>query len=140
MKKDKITLRRAINCHNPCRIEPCDGERYEESLRFKKKYGFYFEEIWNLDTEFAYFILVRLVHYRKVALGVPCQFLSGTDKYGNVAPAPNNVDYKRWRTTLDKMIRGFYLYLTTDFPTKKEEKIIEKGMKLFAENWRSLWD
>lgn len=140
MKKDKITLRRAINCHKPCRIEPCDGERYKESLRFKEKYGFHFEEIWNLDTEFAYFILVRLVHYRKVALGVPCNFLSGTDKYGNVGPAPGNVDYKRWCTVLDKMIRGFYLYLTKDFPDKKEEKIIAKGMQLFAENWRSLWD
>lgn len=139
LKNDKITLRRAINCYKPTRLEACDGlERYMDSQRFKKKFGFHFEEIWNLDTEFAYFILVRLVHYRNVAMGIPCGFLSGRDQYG--VPKEQRGDLERWKTVLDKMIRGFYLYLTKSFPTKKEEKIINKGMKLFAEHWRELWD
>ena len=137
VKDGKITLQRAIKCYKPCRLETTDS-RYAASQRFKSKYGFNFEEIWSLDCEFAYFILVRLVYYREVSTGMPGSFLTGVDKYGT--PKENKGDFQRWQTVLDKMIRGFFLYLTISFPDKKQQKIINKGMQLFQKHWMQLWD
>lgn len=135
MKDKKITLERAVKCFKPYRI-PADAKRYNESFKFKIKNGFYFEECWNLDAEMAYQILIRLVHFRDIHIGMPGSFCrDGKDGWG-ASPA----EYKRWETQLNKMIRAFYLYLIIDFPNKKEQKIINKGMKLFIEHYSALWD
>lgn len=131
MKDGKITLNRAVKCYKPCRIEQND-KRFEASKKFFDKYGFHFEEIWNLDDEVAYFILIHLIHLRDCGCGYPSNFVRDSEDCKE--------DFKRWKTQLDKMIRGFYLYLVIDFPNKKERKIIDKGRKLFHEHFSSLWD
>lgn len=136
MVDKKITLQRAINCYRPCRPNEND-KRYKEAKSFFEKNGFYFEEIWSLDQEFAYWILVRLVLYRDKALGIPLSFC--TDISGGW-PKEKPGDFKRWRSCIDKMIRGFYLYCSVDLPDKKQTQLIEKAMRLFAKNWKSLWD
>ena len=136
MKDRKITLNRAVKCYKPCRLSPED-DRYGRSETFYKRYGFHFEEVWNLDGEAAYFILTRLVQLRRVGGGgCPGRFARGI---GNDLWAPSDADFKRWNTQLDKMIRGFYLYCTKSFLTKKEQKIVNKAKKLFAENFEALW-
>lgn len=137
MRDGKITLSRAVNCRTPYRHKP-NEQRYAESKAFHDKYGFYYEDVWNLDMEFAYFMLVRLVELRRVTHSMPASFCTGKDRWGY--PTSAKGDFKRWKEVLDKMIRGFYLYCTVDFPDKKQTKIIDKAMKLFAENWQSLWD
>lgn len=52
MKDGKITLNRAVKCYEPCRLSPED-DRYGRSETFYKRYGFHFEEVWNLDGEAA---------------------------------------------------------------------------------------
>lgn len=129
MKKDKITLRRAINCTEPC-WKSSKGIRSDE---FFEKWGFHYEDIWNLDFEIAYFTLVRLVHYREVSLGIPgCLAYKYEDGKGKAE--------KVWRNILDKMIRAFYLYCTVFMPDEKQQKIIDKGFDLFREWRQSLWD
>lgn len=136
MKDGKITLNRAVKCYEPCRLSPED-DRYGRSETFYKKYGFHFEEVWNLDGETAYFILIRLVQLRRVGGGgCPGKFARGV---GDEPWAPSDADFKRWNTQLDKMIRGFYLYCTKFFLTEKEKKIVDKAKKLFAENFEALW-
>lgn len=136
MKDGKITLNRAVKCYEPCRLSPED-DRYGRSETFYKKYGFHFEEVWNLDGETAYFILIRLVQLRRVGGGgCPGKFARGV---GDKPWAPSDADFKRWNTQLDKMIRGFYLYCTKFFLTEKEKKIVDKAKKLFAENFEALW-
>lgn len=136
MKDGKITLNRAVKCYEPCRLSPED-DRYGRSETFYKKYGFHFEEVWNLDGETAYFILIRLVQLRRVGGGgCPGKFARGV---GYEPWAPSDADFKRWNTQLDKMIRGFYLYCTKFFLTEKEKKIVDKAKKLFAENFEALW-
>lgn len=136
MKDKRITLNRAVKCYKPCRIKE-DDERYKDSMEFFKKYGFHYEEVWSLDGEAAYFILTRLVQLRKVGCGCPGSFARGTERSEWDA---SDADFKRWETQLDKMIRGFYLYCTIDFPDAKEQKIIDKALKLFAEHFHGLWD
>lgn len=130
MKDGKITLNRAVKCYKPYRIT--NGRYFQEAEEFRKKNGFSYEEVWNLDAETAYFILIRLVQFRRVMHGYPCSFKREEDTNGE--------GMKRWKTQIDKMIRGFYLYCTVDFPDKKQKKIINHGLKLFVENFESLWD
>lgn len=147
MKKDKITLQRAINCYTPCRITIKDNiERFNEAQTFEDFYGFRFEECWNLDVEAAYWILVRLVHFRDCNCGTPNSFLiSGeTSQFYSAPQEVRNIIlnrcHKRWKTCLEKIIRGLFMYITIDFPNDKEKKIIRKGFKLLFDNWESLWD
>lgn len=136
MKDGKITLNRAVKCYEPCRLSPED-DRYNRSETFYKRYGFHFEEVWNLDGETAYFILIRLVQLRRVGGGgCPGKFARGV---GDNPWAPSDEDFKRWNTQLDKMIRGFYLYCSKFFLTEKEQKIVNKAKKLFIENFEALW-
>lgn len=129
MKKNKVTLRRAINCAKPC-WQTSAGYHSQE---FFEKWGFHYEDIWNLDFEIAYFTLVRLVHYREAAGGIPGVIYWRYDK--------NDAKAKRaWENIVDKMIRAFYLYCTEFMPDEEQQKIIDKGFKLFAEWHRSLWD
>lgn len=135
MKDGKITLNRAVKCYESCHLSPED-DHYGRSETFYKRYGFHFEEVWNFDNEVAYFILIRLVQLRHVGCDCPNKFVRGTDE---IPCGATNADFKRWNTQLDKMIRGFYFYCTKNFPTKKEQKIINKAKKLFIENFEALW-
>lgn len=137
MKDRKITLERAIKCYKPCRLTAENGKRYEESQKFKEQYGFHYEELWNLDAEFAYFMLVRLVKFKENCYSCPGSYARGTKEN---PWSCTDADHKRWKTQLNKMIRAFYMYLTIDFPSEKEQKIIDKGMKLFIQHYTALWD
>lgn len=133
MKKDKITLQRAVNCAKPLRVEPNDKQR-AESDAFHYKNGFYYEECWNLDGEVAYQILIRLVQYRQTGCRWCTPGCFVREDFGT-----EYADNKRWRTQVDKMIRAFYLYVTVFMPDEKQERIIRKGMKLFFEHFSALW-
>lgn len=126
MKDGKITLDRAVKCYTPYRISK-GHDSYSAASDFKNKYGFSFEECWNLDQETAYYILIRLVQFRKNVCSFPCSF-------------EGEKGLKRWKTQLDKMIRGFYLYCSVDFPTEKQKKVIRHGQELFVKYFECLWD
>lgn len=135
MKKNKITIDRAVKCYSPCRLTEGD-KNYSDTIAFEKRYGFRYEDCWNLNVAAAYFILVRLVHLRDVDYCTPDTFFE-YDENWKILNAKEGA--QRWHTVLDKMIRGLYLYITNDFPNYKEKKIMDKGFKLLCEHWRSLW-
>lgn len=134
MKDLKISLKRAVNCWETIRKAEKGTKFYNKSQKFFQENHFYYEERWNLDTELAYLILIRLVQFRNngAKTGFPWNFYREDESEFTSA--------KRWRTQIDKMIRGFYLYLVLDFSNKKEKRIIKKGMQLFIDNFQSLWD
>ena len=127
MKDKKITLNRAVKCYSPYRLSEKDNDVWDGAKKFRENYGFCYEECWNLDQEAAHYILTRLVQYRRNICSFPCCF-------------HNNGGLKRWKTQLDKMIRGFYLYCSVDFPTDKQKKIIRHGQELFIKYFECLWD
>lgn len=120
------------------RVKKTD-ERYEESKKFRKKKGFYFEETWNLDCSIAAFILPRLIHFRDHHSGVPnnyCKFAEDGFTVINMKEAN-----KQWTEDISIMIEAFYYIMTKDFSNGKEyDEIIDKGLKLFSTNFTSLWD
>lgn len=143
----KITLKRAINCYTP--IISQIGEETKKSRQFFDTYGFHFEETWNLDKEIAYFTLVRLVYLRDNLQGFPAILLESRypwdttirRRYDSTLTRKEEViGMRRWKTILDKIIRGLYLDIILVYPRGKERKIIEQAWKLLAEWHDYLWN
>lgn len=142
MKYKKITLEDAKEVWQPCWVDVQEKSSFsqrENSQAFFDMNGFHYEDAWNLDREFAYFILLRLVQLRDVGMGMPNSYCAiDEDGWPRIAPTSK----RNWDNALNHMIVGFYVYLKTDFwqPNSKEEKLINRAMKLFSENWQALWD
>lgn len=82
------------------------------------------KELWNLDITIAKFIYPRLVIFRKE----------------NIECYPGNLkSYKQWEEILDEMIWTFQAIQTINNCDENENKRINKGLKLFAKYFRSLW-
>ena len=102
-------------------------------FKLKMKYqkltrGYSDIEIWNLDATIAEFVLPRMKALR-----------DGTCCY---PPDLNSLD--EWKEMLDKMIRGFELYLVDDWPDdteemKKQNEEVGEALKMFGERFSQLW-
>lgn len=124
-------------------FENKNKERYQESKDFYDKFHFHFEECWNLDITIAAFILPRLIYFRDIYTGTPGDFFEYTEDFQILNERQGN---KEWNTTLDLMIEAFYRICFVDDLSLDEKNrginnvYIEKGLKLFAQYFQSLWD
>ncbi len=83
------------------------------------------KDLWNLDKTIAVFILPRLqAFYELKRSGHPASIKS----------------MAVWNKILKKMIVAFELQEYWEFPDKKQKKLIEEGLNLFAKHLGSLWD
>ena len=145
MKIPKITLKQAEKAVKKYSFEVCKERGYskkeiKKAKKFKKKHGFRYEEVWNLDNSIACYILPRLVQLRDVHYGFPNSML---EKPQDCADKElNKKANKKWNKILNKMIYAFYLYIVRDeYELSNEEKEIqEEGFKLFYEMYPALWD
>lgn len=131
MKDGPITLNRAIKCYTPL----YEGNKnFKASKDFFNKYNFHYEDTWSLDIEAAYYLLIRLVFLRDNHYGYPANFYKseGSDRTGD----------QKWIEILNKMIRGFYLYITVEEwdRDKHIQKVIDKGFRYFLRYYGNLWD
>ena len=115
-------------------------KRARKARRFEKKWGFAYEECWNLDNTIAKFLYPRLAHLRDNHMGSPSQLLD-IDYIGGKVVDENTV-HEKWDYILDTMTRGFYLYTTKeDYEMTEEEKALWKETKqLFVKYFECLWD
>ena len=116
---------KAVHKHGVYHISKSD-KKYKKSIKLKKKIGFRYEEIWNLDHTVAVYILPRLVYFRDNHCGYPYR-CDSEQQYNEI---------------LDKIIDGFYLKVTKDslYWTDSEKELWETAKKLFAECFDTLWD
>ena len=113
-------------------------KRIKKANKFEKKHGFRYEDVWNLDNAIACFILPRLVQLRDIHHGVPHSFVKGNAfEERSIEEAD-----KKWTETLDKIIYGFYLYITKELyeMNKEEKELFNEAISLFKEVFTSLWD
>lgn len=100
-----------------------DDNRQNKWKKQRKKRGFDDTELWNLDVTIAQFILPRMKAFVK-------------DKKKNISYG------KRYFKELDKIIAAFTI-LSDDMrliPSDEENAVIQKGLKLFANHYRGLWN
>lgn len=119
-------------------------KRSKKAKKFAKKWGFRYEQSWGLDVEIAKFVLPRLAYLRDNHCGYPADLMPH-DEFGNRLNSEDNGDEK-WTNILNDMCIAFELiikdeYEHIDMPEYEEhQKIIEKGINLFAKFYRNLWD
>lgn len=119
MKIKKKELKRLLKQHKPPRGES------KHSKRFFKEKGFYSEDCWNLDITLAWFILPRLIYFKKNAQSFPAGFTNLDD----------------WKDVLDKMIKAFYLILDKAYVWSDEDiATIREGLHLFQYFYLNLWE
>lgn len=136
MKDKPISLQRAVSCSEPV----WKNSPGVKSQQFYEKYDFHYEDIWSLDYSAAYFLLVRLCELRDCHSGFPSNLAYHYEQIYEDKDEAHKRAHEMYVTILNKMIRGFYLAVTENFPTKKQEKIINKAWKLFYEWHHTLWD
>lgn len=136
MKEKPISLSRAAKCCPPIWIHyPGKG-----SDEFYEKYKFHYEDSWNADSSIAYYALLVLTQLRDSHDGYPaCLCVHYEDKGYDHLTAVKKAK-AMYKTILNKIIRGFYIYVTVFNPDKKQQKIIDKAWKLYVEWYPSFWD
>lgn len=117
----------------------CSDKKYrKKAKKFYNKWGFRYEETWSLDNSIACYVLPRLAFLRDNACGCPacfCEFKNGEVINGDEGT-------KKWQEILNKMVVAFEIILTVDSfkRTEEQNKQVEEGLQLFAENFEGLWN
>ena len=102
---------------------PKDDERKKKFKKQRMERGFDNSELWSLSGTIAKFIIPRLEEFIEISNGVVLR----TDKEKN---------------DLQTMLSAFKLVVRDDESwsfSKEEEKVVHKGLKLFAKKYFSLW-
>lgn len=117
-------------------------ENAQNARKFAKKWGFRYEQTWELDAEIAKFVLPRLAYLRDNHCGYPADLVPH-DELGNRLNSEDNGDEK-WTNILNDMCVAFELIIKDEYKDmaeyEEQQKIIEKGINLFAKFYRNLWD
>jgi hypothetical protein len=115
--KDPLKLKIPNICFS---IAAANDSRQKQFAKERIKYGFDESETWDLGGTIAKFIIPRLELFKKI-----------TDEC-NEEP---NKDLTKILTALKLITRdnGSRMF------TPKEEKAVQVGLKLLAENWMGLW-
>lgn len=127
-KKQSLTSKWSLK--EPPYIEKTD-KRYSQYTKQLQERGFCDSETWGLDSTICEFILPRLIRFKEVNKGFPCELTP-----------------EKWGEIIDEMIFAFDWSLNweddkyedlTDKERKFNWKRYEEGMKLFAKYFRNLW-
>ena len=127
-KKQSLTSKWSLK--EPLYIEKTDKcySRYSKQLQ---EQGFCDPETWALDSVICEFILPRLIRFKEVNKGFPCELTP-----------------EKWDGMIDEMIFAFDWSLNWEEDkyenlTEKEQKLnwkrYDNGMKLFVKHFRNLW-
>jgi hypothetical protein len=105
----------------------------DKKLKFLEKNHYSYDELWNLDSTIAKFILPRLIQFAKDPGGYPCGLS----------------DEKEWKKILRTMIYFFknkakdvtpYAFPDSCEFTKMKEKLDRMGKDYFGKYLENLWD
>ncbi len=98
-------------------------KRDKSHARQRKEWGFCDEDLWNLSTTIAKFILPRLKRFRKMPrMGYP-----------------GSLTEKQWDKKLGRMIAAFKV-LAHDDNIIDDEQMVDRGLDLFRQWFNHLWD
>lgn len=114
-----------------CAYDPdlLNDQRQSRWAQERQEQGFDSTELWDLQITLAQFILPRLKAFKD-----------------NTGGHPLDITQEEWVSSIDRMIWSFEQIVNDDnFKETLEERLaynerIQKGLHLFAENFRSLWN
>jgi len=102
-------------------------------LPYRIRYGFWPDELWNLDVTMAKFIGPRLRGLQRSKPGCPNDY---AEEFGDDC-------FDRWREDVGKMARAMEIISAASFAEHLDPNIsaeIEVGLALFGKYFQALWD
>lgn len=132
----------------------------------RNKRGFDDTECWDLFTTIAKFILPRFKEFKKQTIGTPTSFYPKNYSFDstNINDNIEKQAHEKHMAALDKMIRSFEwivdedkkpsaIFYRTKFAkddssknrktwiamVKKDDKLIQEGLQLFAKHFQTIW-
>lgn len=116
----------------------CDPTAREEHDKFVDKYGFSYNDIWDLDRQIAMFILPRLAYFREKANGIPDVMETDAD----VQAADQDVALQKWDDVMKTICDGLHLYLenNSDPLSESEKALWVKAKQYLFEYFEWFWD
>ena len=86
---------------------------------FVEKWGFSYNDIWDLDKTIVMFILPRMAYYREHCTGYPSDFAEVAEDGFTVLKEEEAAE--NWNHILDTICEGLHCYLETDFDESEEK-------------------
>lgn len=118
-----------------------DGEHTKRKERdeFVAKWGFSYDDMWDLDKAIAMFIVPRIAYFRTNNIGVPGIFIE-TAEDGHT-PLNEEESIQKWNAILETICDGFHLYLEKDHMgfTEEEKKLWFNAKKYLFDYFEYLW-
>ena len=105
--------------------------------KFKRKYGFEYSDIWNLDQTLVGFLLPRIAFFAENHTGFPCD-LDDLDESGRIKDREKVAE--KYQEKLDTIVEGLYLYYSKTILNEEEQETWENAKKYLAETFESWWD
>lgn len=141
-----MSWKKEIKFVNECRREFSSAYISKKDRRkrnaFQKKYGFSYEEAWNLDTELAFYLLPRIAYLKKHKHGMPTKLCKIDHTTGEIT----NYDeaLAQWDLILKTIIKGLHYHLEETVYLKllsaKKQKTWTLAKQYLAEYYDDLWD
>lgn len=112
----------------------------KENNKFVRKWGFSYNDMWDLDAEIARFILPRLAYFRAHNDSFPGIFVKETDDEEENRKQSEAAEQK-WDRILETICDGLHLYLEKGFQwfNKEEEERWATAKQYLFEYFEYLW-
>lgn len=91
--------------------------RRKKMKKFKRKYGFEYSDIWNLDQTLVGFLLPRIAFFAENHTGFPCD-LDDLDESGRIKDREKVAE--KYQEKLDTIVEGLYLYYSKTILNEEE--------------------
>ena len=115
-----------------------DGEAIprDEHDEFVNKWGFSYNDIWDLDKAIVMFILPRIAYFREHCTTYPAKVTKDGSPVLNEEEA-----VEKWHQILDAICEGLHCYLETDFKKSEEKQEKWKTAKSYLfDYFEALWN
>ena len=97
--------------------EPLPRNKHDE---FVKRWGFSYNDIWDLDKAIVMFILPRMAYYREHCTGYPTCIAEVAEDGFTVLSEKEAAE--NWNHILDAICEGLHCYLEKDFGESEEKR------------------
>lgn len=92
-------------------------------MPFKFKYGFDYQDCWNIDSSFIDWIYPRLLYWR-----------------AKMNSYPNELTFEEWESIIDEMIQAIEDWKNDNYINGNGDRFNEKFLNNFHKYFHHLWD
>ncbi len=120
--------------------DDAEHSKRKEHDAFVEKWGFSYNDVFDLDKSIAMFMLPRIAYFRAHNNGIPNCFIKVAEDGQTIVNEAEAI--KEWNDILETICDGLHLYIekgTSDF-TEADKEMWKKAKSYIFEYFESLWN